>query len=417
MGQAVYTLKLCDRKNTVLSDVTSISFQKTGTYRLSRPASWSFVVPLDRAEVYTTHTDGHPYLDTLRRALKVYRTPSGGGSPVLIFNGLITSVERSVDENTSTALVTAFDPMWWWQFRVVRDSTGDFASPTFASPISGAAILKACVQNSVTYEGTLGLDTSTGTFDTTIPPAYDLSATLANYPLKFADLATLIFASGACDAVIDPVESPAFGLENGLAIMGRLNARNRAGADQPTIHFDLATGDYSIAKATHVQDAAEICNKLYYYLGPRVELHPGDKDHWKGNVTADDPGLADPPQSTLASTQTSSRSDFGVFMDVSIYDDGSAENARRPLFERLWQNEFLFRSLPREMFKFTPIASAPYLPFENYNLGDTIRVNAGGNVLGFNMSGVSQRVYGFDVMPDNEGVERLGEIVSTPTGA
>lgn len=419
---ATYTLELNDRQNNALSDVTSISFEKNGAYRLNRPTTWTFRVPLDQSEVNTIHSDGFPFLSVLRRQLKVYRTPSVG-SPAKVFNGLVWSVERVGEaDGTGSAMVTCIDPMIWWNFRPVKDAfTGSITRPLFNSPISGATIIKESLYSSILYDTTIGLNVLDGDFDESVPPAVDLAALLANWPVRIGDLAKLITDTGAVDVWIDPVDDTdgaagpdggGYGLEETgyggtgmIAVMGRLNAKNLRGSEVAA-HFDYATGDFSVGKIAHVQDASTITNYLHFYLGPRRGKHD-----WQGLINGG-ALLPDPPQTALNLMRDASRQAFGVWEDIQVFDAEGTESQARPMYERLWQLQFLLRAFPKEMLRITPIAEAPFLPFEDYDIGDVVTINSGGNVLGFNFTDAAQRVYGFDVSPDDNGVERIGEIVA-----
>jgi len=328
----------------------------------------------------------------------VYRTPSTGGAPVEVFNGIVMNVQRVGDKDRATALVTVLDPMVWWAARFVRDSTGNFSPPAYTSPISGPTLLQQFVQGSIDFEGPLGLD-MTGTFDA-YPTASDLRMELSNWPMRLSDMAALLTQTGEMDIVIDPVVGDP---EN----MGKLNAYAEAGSDL-SAHLDYATGDHSIDGITVEDDLTTLCNKLYMFLGPKLGLWATDGGepglHWKGNITAGSGPLNPAPTSIY----DASRALYGVWMDMQIYDSGY-ENSARQLFESLWLTEVILRLNGRQLCKVTPIASAPYQPFESYYLGDRIGLKTGIR-LGVELD-TTMRVYGFDVMPDNEGVEHMGELI------
>jgi hypothetical protein len=49
-------------------------------------------------------------------------------------------------------------------------------------------------------------------------------------------------------------------------------------------------------------------------------------------------------------------------------------------------------------------------PFDDYDIGDLIKVNLG-DVFGPAVANQTQRVYGFDVDLDTDGVERVSELI------
>ena len=60
-----------------------------------------------------------------------------------------------------------------------------------------------------------------------MPPAYDLSATLSDFPILLSDFWRMLSDTGTCDIVVDPVDDTD---GYGTNIMGILNAYTRAGA-------------------------------------------------------------------------------------------------------------------------------------------------------------------------------------------
>lgn len=413
MAQARYEFALHERgigsSPGFIMDLTGIASDARGAYRLNRPAVWTIKLPADNESLAAIQSDGLPALRAGARTLQVYRRNRADTETTRIFSGIIWRVGRVGGEDEATIQVTAVDPMIWWQSRPVRDDTGNFSDPTFASPISGAEIIKAAVDNSTTFEGTLQLNTASGTFDTTIPPAVDLAAALSSWPITIGDLATLLTDTGMVDIWIEP--SLATNRLGFLHVVNQMTDDLWSGpfdATPPTgdVHFDYATGDHSLQELKHSEDMSTLCNRLWYYLGPKL-----DPEHWRGNITGDDPGLPDPPQSTLDTLISDSRDLYGVFMDVQVYDDRGTENDARPLFQRLWQTETLLRVKPRELVEAVPVPNAEFVPFEDYFLGSIVDINAGAR-FGYSFS-ASQRVYGFDVNPDDENVERVGNLIAS----
>lgn len=428
MPSPTYQLELNDQFNFPLSDITGIAFDKAGSYRLNRPTTWQFRVPCNDPLVSTIYgVDGRPYL-TKGRRLKVRRTPNGGGSARLVANNMITRVERQGDENNAYAIVNTIDPMFFWPKRPVRNDDGSFTAPNdafgnptpmFPSPISGADMILRAVANSVTFEGSLGLDTFSGNFDLAVPPAADLGFEMTNTPITIADLATLLTNTGELDIGLTPIEE-GIDLGGGHA-QAILNAVSQTGADLSTsVHFDYGTGLYNVKNIRHVDDIESICNRLWYYLGPPLT----DGQHWGANITGDDPHLpgnvlgGDGPggdvdySNPLGDLIVASRIFYGVFMDVRMYDAGYESDAR-DMFRRLWQTEVLLRVNGREMIAITAVPHSSYLPFEAVNVGDIFTLNTDGDKLGVEIASAQQRLYGFDVNPDNDGIERLGEFVTS----
>ncbi len=405
MAQPRYQFELCrgipGSVHTPLADITPIADQMLGQYRANRPILWNFEVPCDQPEVNTIDADGRPYL-CKGRTLKVRRTSSGGATSCVAHN-IVLRVQRKGGVNGAVATVTTASPWVWWGSRPVRDETGNFSTPNYLSPIAGAEILQRALRNSISFEGTLGLDVESGDFDTAVPPAIDLGVELTNWPITINELASLLVSTAALDITIDPLDSGAADL------MGRVNAVNRAGIDRPGVHLDYGTGNNAIKEIDHTDDLATITNKLYMYFAPKISDNPL---RFRGLITADDSELPDPPQSAINALIASSRALYGVWMDTQFLDAEDYTGARQ-LIEALWQAEVLLRCNGRQLLSITPHSDrgSPFLPFEDYYLHDTIRVNASRNKLGVAVAG-AQRIYGFDVRPQKDGVEEMGELIA-----
>ena len=54
-------------------------------------------------------------------------------------------------------------------------------------------------------------------------------------------------------------------------------------------------------------------------------------------------------------------------------------------------------------------------PFDDYGIGDLVTVNLG-DVFGPAVTGGVQRIYGFDVDLDSDGVERVAELIVSAQG-
>jgi hypothetical protein len=116
--------------------------------------------------------------------------------------------------------------------------------------------------------------------------------------------------------------------------------------------------------------------------------------HWRGNITGHN---------------GASTAKYGVYMDIHIYDSGQ-ENADRDLFQVLWQAELDQRALPLELLYVTPQTGLAPDPFDDYSIGDLVKVNLG-DVFGPAVANQTQRIYGFDVDLDTDGVERVSELI------
>ena len=329
----------------------------------------------------------------------------------LDFHGACVHIEDDGDEDEIYTTMTFADPTLLFEMRPVRDGVGsgdvgDFSKPSVIGRRKyGPQILEEVLTQSLDDsdpadgEGPMGI--ALGTFAT---GGADLSGAPADWPMTIAELVALLADTGELDVVNTPVD--------GGATMGVVSAYNGDWGSDLTgsVQFRYATGSTSnVRRCRRTIDLADMCNKLWLYLGPRVGTKadpPGDQ-HWDANVTGTDPLLPDPPQSTILSAVAASRSSFFTRMQIRIFDgDGVADML--PLYRRWWQMETWMRCRPKTMVHVTPdrgIAPA-------FRTGDLISVQAGSRFRG-GFSG-AQRVMEYTYRWDNDGVLELGEPIGVP---
>jgi hypothetical protein len=408
-GTHTLALKIYDLNSNLLADITTIALEKTLTRRLNLPRQLTFTCPAGNSLLTSTAGDGYANLRRGNRKVIMWR------NGVVVFHGRIWIVERSGDGETNRVTVTCFDPLMELGLdndtagRPVRDATGNFITPKFnaGGPVSGGDLILQVLQNSIQTgvesdptpgEGQLPI-ALTGTFNTSIPPAVDLSPIDSMpWPVNIGAFISQLVDSNVVDIHMRPVD-PAEGL--GTYFMVELSAVNKHGTDKSgTVHFDYWTGSHNCKAARHVADFSTACNKLYDYLGPRI-----DKQRWRGNITPGSPGTTVDP--------TSSRALYGTFMSIRIYDSTGTENAARPLYTALWNAEALLRQEPRDMLFLTPATDAAALfdPFSDYEPGDLVSVNTGGD-FGVTISAV-QRVYADTISWNRENLETVGELTTS----
>lgn len=391
------TVLLCDAdSDTELVDLSEYASAKQVSPRLSRPTTTSNTVAGDTPGLWATDFDGRPNLEVGRRTIKVLQ------DGVLRANTPVWRWDGSADENSSSIQITGIDPLIRTIVRLVQDDTGAFSDPVFPSPISGAEMLEAAFNNTIANDGPLPIDMSGP-----IASSTDLAADLTNWPIKLSDLITTLTATGALDLLLNPVDTH-MGFPAG--ILGQLTAADRLGADRTgDVQFSFIPGDSanSIAKLRRSFDMSTMANKLWYFLGRRI-----DSRHYAGNITATETGLED-----YAALQLASQLLYGVMMDAKIKDDNDDENSARKLWHRIWKTEVALRTKPRELLYITPIRgeASPYRPYIHYAVGDTIEASAG-ELVGPAFADVDQRVYGFDLSEAEDGVETVSELIVSLDG-
>ena len=429
-AEALWRVTLCDRLGNPLADISTVGFDLQLRRGLNQPAMASVKVPSWHGYVSTIHSDGSPYCEVGVRQMRVYRRDSGGDSWRIVFNGIVWHLEDEGDEDETWTQVTAYDPMIWWRFRPVRaydynrcskrlTYNGNFVTMKFAKPkqgISATQILRMVLDFSSTGdpeenlgEGSLGISLWGGTVSEGGP---NTNPDISDTPYTIADLHRLLVQTSKIDAWIDPVDNV------GDDVMGNLMAVPRAGADKPWLHLQYGTGNYSVQSLRRERDMDQISNKIYYYLGPKL-----DEEHWQASITkqampdgegGSQPLPDEPPgfRAAVESRVNNSRAKYGVFMDVRIYDANKNEHEYRDAYAHLWQTESYLRAEPREMLYVTPTRNGPYDIFD-LDMGDTIRVSAFDGVRrGF--TAATQRIYGYTVNVDEDMVEAFVEFETSP---
>jgi len=418
--RATYRFAIANRADDVeLADVSTI-FVETAkiSKRLSRPTECSIGFPADHALVRTLAADGYPIVSAGRRCLKVWSRDEVSDPWKLIANAPIWFVEDVGGEDVTTTSVTAYDQLILTRFRLARDATGNYAFPRFnvspssglEGPITGPDLIKQLIDNSVfnsgpsfDYEGDIGIDTTWGEIDLVGP---DVRGKLADFPKTIDEFLILVTASGQCDIWLEPVDTsmgwPAL-------YKGYLNAVINAGSTTP-VHYDYGMGDHSLQEVRRSFDMDTVTNKLRFLLGPK-QTHTAGR--WSGSIEATNSDLADPPQTFINSQIIASRNAFLTMQDVQIYDDGYKENEVRKVFQRLWQEQMLYRAMPRQMVYATPVRDAPFRA-SSLKLGDRITINISDS-LREPVSGL-QRVWGWDVEVDANTTEAITTLVVDPIG-
>lgn len=364
-------------------EVTNVVQEGSSTHRLNKVGTATCKIPIDQA------------VDGIGLRMKVIVDGN------LDHHGTIKHVsDDDGEDGDGTTEYTSHDPRELWEWRPSRDTDGDFSDPSFLADFgSGPQIMEEILHNSedagagppTDAEGPLFIEF--GTFE---GGGSDLSGAPTDWPMTIEEIASLLCETGELDIVLTPIDSG--------GNMAQIDCYNGDyGTDlTASVVFEYATGAKNVRRLRRTQDIGKLVNKLFYFLGPRL-----DQQHWRRNVQGDDPGLPDPPQTAIAALIAQSRLDFGVRMDIRIYDSFGLESSVVPLFWRLWQNESILRAQFRTLAHATPIRGLPL----TFDIGDLITLSAGAAFRG-GFSGV-QRVYERQAKWDVDGVIELSEIVTS----
>lgn len=388
-------------------DVTDVCVSGSWTRRLNRPSVAQVRIPMQEvtADVGTL--------------LKIEALV--GTSYQIVHHGRVLLCETDTGEDTGYTVYNSTDPMELWQWRPVRDDDCDWSKPNIIDTyLTGPQIIEAALNNTVycgggaqdECEGSIFLDM--GTFETY---GADLSGAPTDWPMTIAELAALLVSTGELDIVITPTDP-------GYDVMGTVDCYNGDfGTDlSGSVVFQYGTGAFNVRRLRWNQDMTGMVNKLWYLGGPRIQTaaDPAGNQHWCFNVQGDDGNLAYPPGGALSPPASAtnnqlgvlrydSRADYGVRMDIQIFDAYDAcagvGAVGRDLFRYRWQQESWLRAQPREIIHITPTRETEIGTFD---IGDLVGVEAVAAVRG-GFSG-AQRVYEYTVSWDNDGVLELSEL-------
>lgn len=366
------------------ANVTEFVMEGSVTHEFNGRATASVRMPIDYAvgSFYST----------------LYIDPGAGEH----FWGHVKHIDDQGDENTGTTVYTAIDPGEILEFRPARDADGDFSKPSFMEDFpTGPQMIQEILANSTTYEGSLGF--SLGSFDT---GGVNLSGLPVDWPMTIAEIVALLVDTGEVDVVMSYSSSGA-----------SLSAYNgNYGSDlSGSVQFRYGMGASSNCRGCRrTIDGANLMNKFWLYGGPRVgtALDPAGDQHWKYNVTRDDPELSlISGFPTLSGMIDASRAAYGQRMEILIRDRASTDEgaAAQHLDRYFWFRESLLRVNPQTLVHLTPERGiAP-----SFGVGDKIHVQAGSGFRG-GFSG-TQRVFSYTYRWDKDGVVELGEPVGQAT--
>lgn len=431
----VVTVKIYDLGATELADISGISLTKSYTPQLNGSKEFKVTVPARSSLLTTVAADGYPNLNLGNRKLVVWED----GDPSIddpIFHGRVFNIERTGDENDIQVTITAYNPWMELGFeadqragRWVRDSVYEFVEPVFVSSVDGGAAISGpdLIQQILTYcqgdpttdpilgEGPLPIDIVSGTWDLDVPPALDVSPVdSADWPVMVGDFINQLIATNAVDFDITPCR-PGAGLNLSSAaddyIMGVASSESKRGTDRSaTVHFDYWTGSHNARGARFVEDFATQCDRLWYFMGPRLDLQ-----HWRGDITPNGAANADLlPDVDAAAVKYGGPNTFkGYNAWIRIFDSLGTETSSRPLYNALYRAEIKWRMEPRRLLYITPNpdTAALFEPPQDYDVFDLVQIKTGSDF------GVvldeKQRVHGYTKTWTAEGVAEVSELLTS----
>lgn len=384
------------------TNVTSYALEGSVTRRLNRPSQARVRLPVQHA----VGGAGSRLKITINSVLK--------------FHGFVLTCSDEADENTGYTVYEAADPMEMWRWRPARDHTGptpgNFITPSFFKRLKYAPL----IMEEILLRSMDGSNPAVGEGPLFITIGYvegsssaDVSGAPTNFPMTIAEVASLLTSTGVLDIVMTPIDSG--------GNMGQVSFYNgQYGTDRTaSVSFDFATGAHNVRNVRRVQDMTNMCNKLWYNLGPKETIN-----RYKANITGDDNYLdcACRDQSAVLARRAASQAAYGVRMDIQEFDvdvirkenqsavDCTKADPVRMIYRCQWQTEQWIRSVPKDLVHITPVRGVGINAFD---IGDLVSVNAGSYLRG-GFSG-AQRIYEYTVGWDEDGVLEITELVTSPT--
>lgn len=326
------------------------------------------------------------------------------------FSGEVWSPEASGETNAAYVEATAWDWSIWLRKVMCKQGASDpdpgnmvDISPVIEANVTGPQIAAAFIQNAIDdpsaalYEP-LGypstgpsktLPVVVGTVDT---GGVDLSSTPMAFPMTVDRMLQLLSSTG--QLIVERVPG------DGVTVLNLLNPYENDLSG--SVVYGYATGAFNAQVATYTVDLDDLINALWYLVGRR---RPDGR--WPGSITPTAPHVATPWPAALVDRISDSRILWGYAQEIQILDDAGDENTIRDMFEERWANEAWVRAVPREFGSVTPDRGT----VPNFAVGDIIGV-AGGSSMNGGFSG-AQRVYGFDLSSDADGVITWNDITTS----
>jgi hypothetical protein len=417
-------------------DFSGCAIEGSATRRLNRPSQAQIKIPMDCAAGCSGPG----------QRLKI----SFDAGASLFFHGMVMDWELDGGEDMGYITMNAMDPMELWLHRVARDGPGsadpgDFSNPGMFTGLdytpTGPAIIEQMLLQSLDDsdpqfgDGSLFLDL--GSFATGGVP---LEAGPQDWPMTIAEVVNLLVSTGEVDVIITPSDP-------GGGIMGTVDVYNGAYGTNlspyggtGTVHFEYGTGAKNVRAMRWNQDMSNVCNKLWYYGGPKIATiaDPDAIQHWCWNIQGDDccfTGTDNPPHCVCVSPSSTemqaawasidacrgdspdpapgtSRDVYGVRMEVQIFDAASDNcigkggfDVERDLYRWNWLAESWARCNPRSLVHITPTRGTAIGAFD---IGDIVGVEIGSGVCGG--AAGAQRVYEYTVSWGVDGPFELSEL-------
>jgi hypothetical protein len=361
-----WRIMLCNRMGVAISLLDNVAINRQFKFGLNQPGSLTFDVPSDEPSVNILHTDGYPYLSCGDRTVRAWRKESGVWT--LRYTGIVWQLADASDEDVCHTTVTCFDALKFLKKRLICTADGRIKGTIRLPKADLGTTVYTMISNSFDNFGPLYLDYSSG------PWVTGTSITPPDYELAYIDASIKeLCDTGAMDIEMTPVYSTG-GVLSTFAVTARL------GQDQPHVLFGYDTGNYGAQTWGRQMNAEDTANDIYNFATS-----------------------ASGPMSNA--TDAASKTRFGTMQSAEVLSDIHSKDT----LDELTTWELRFRKEPQDLVSFTPRPELQPVLWNDYWIGDTVRVASSANVREA-ISGV-QRVYGVTLDVNDDGYEVVSELV------
>lgn len=322
-----------------------------------------------------------------------------------IYRGEVWQAEASGEPDIGNVQASSWDYSIWLRTRMCKTADGDMTDlkSVVDANVTGPEIAAAFVQNVIDYDATESSVGNPPVPSGSAPPVIindvetggvDLTSTPMAFPMTIDRMFRLLSSTG--QLVVERVPGP-----SGFTL---LNFRNPYTNDvSGSVQYNYGNGAFNSQVAQYVRDADSIANALWYFVGRRRE-----DGRWPGSITATAPNTeGDTWPAALLDRLIDSRAEWGFSQEIQILDDTGDENDIREMFEERWANEAWVRAQPAEFGSVLPQDGT----VPNFALGDIIGISGDSSLNGGFTA--DQRVYGWDITEDADGVIHWDDITTS----
>lgn len=376
---------ITDRNSAVITLLDHYATDRTVSFGLNVPATAGGRVPSEVPIVNIGWTDDDPYLHEGSRLLYGFRREGSPTEWVIRFAGIIMQLEDTAAEDAATSPFTAYDPWQYLFSRPVVNNLGEYPGTAGLSFTATRAdvVIGTLLEYTIGFHGEVGIDGGvdyggTVSWDGTIEECAQIDINFEQ-GLSVGEAWQQVCALDVCDIVLTPIYDPSarFGY------MVELNIYEQAGSIRNNAIFGWNRPPRSLTEISRLRDGLSRANKIQFFQ--------------------DQGGDPVPLQ-----TDTASVTKYGEYWAQQFFPGQTVDAAVTAMAEL----QLALRKNGKQTVTITPAPERSPDPFNGYYLGDRVPVYAS-NKLREALSGY-QRVYGIPIEVDDNGVERVRQLLASP---